>query len=134
MGYRKKPSPNKGTTMTEEHHRRPRSLGGSNDSSNISYVRREQHRSWHTLFGNLNAFQVCNKINAFSWKPEGVTVVCKFINGNEVSRMGEGRGSRNARKLKAAWELLFGKYGFQENINYINHVWLDPSYHLYVKR
>jgi hypothetical protein len=46
-----------------EHHRRPRSRGGTNDQSNISLVTDTQHRAWHTLFGNLEPEQVVERIN-----------------------------------------------------------------------
>lgn len=37
----------------DRHHRRPRSRGGSNDASNISIVRRGDHKAYHRLFGNM---------------------------------------------------------------------------------
>ena len=117
--------------LTEEHHRRPQSLGGSNSSANTSYVPPRLHRYWHTLFGNMNAEQICNQINLSPWKPEGVTVVCKFINGAPVSLQGNHNSKKNL-KCQTAWNSLFGKLTFQEAISYVNNVWLDPSYHFYV--
>jgi len=119
--------------LTEEHHRRPRSLGGSNDAYNISYVVGKSHRKWHFLFGNLNPTQICEKINNFYWKPEGVRLVCSFINGNEVTKRG-GTDSKYDEKCQDAWNSMFKKLPFQKAINYINSVWLDPSYHFYVRR
>lgn len=119
--------------QTEEHHRRPRSLGGSIDQFNISYVIPKYHRAWHVLFGNMNAEQICKTINSLPWKPEGVNVICKFINGSEVTKKGE-HNSKNDHKREAAWDMLFKNASFQEAINYINNVWLDPSYHFYVRR
>lgn len=120
------------TTSQEfnDHHRRPRSLDGSQKPSNVSYVPVRLHRYWHTLFGNMNAFQICNKINT-RFKPEGVTVICKFINGSEVTLTG-GQESKNPNKEKSAWKHLFGDLTFSEIIDYINGTWLDPSYHLYI--
>lgn len=34
------------------HHRRPRSLGGSDHEHNISLVPKHLHSAWHTLFAN----------------------------------------------------------------------------------
>ena len=116
---------------TEEHHRRPESLGGTDLPSNVSYVQRRLHECWHTLFGNMNSEQVANEINMSLWKPEGVTVVCRFINGTEVTFRGE-HNSKKVGKREKAWSVLFNNMRFQEAINYINSVWLDPSYHLYV--
>jgi hypothetical protein len=79
----------------------------------------------------MNAEQIANQINSSPWKPEGVTVVCRFINGTEVSSRGA-QNSKKKTKCTLAWNVLFGKLTFQEAINYINSVWLDSSYHLYV--
>jgi hypothetical protein len=80
----------------------------------------------------MNAEQIANKINMSPlWKPEGVTVVCKFINGSEVTLRGE-NNSKKRIKCQTAWEGLFGKISFKEAIDYINSVWLDTSYHFYV--
>ena len=119
--------------LTEEHHRRPRSLGGKNDPSNISYVLRRPHRSWHILFGNMNATQICNRVNSFPWKPKGVTVVCKFINGSECKKTGA-QNSKKSGKCQEAWALLFKGLKFKSAIHYINNTWLDPSYRFYVIR
>lgn len=35
------------------HHRRPRSRGGSDHTSNISIVRKKDHVAYHRLFGNM---------------------------------------------------------------------------------
>ena len=113
----------------EEHHRRPRSLGGDSTVANTTYVPMYEHRCWHVLFGNMNAEQICNNINSSSWKPKGVTIVCKFINGKEVMLRGKHNSKKNSKR-QDAWNKLFGKLGsFQEIISYINNVWLDPSYH-----
>ena len=116
---------------TEEHHRRPRSLGGTESAANVSYVPPRLHRHWHFLFGNMNAEQIANHINSSPWKPEGVTVVCTFINGIEVTMRGNGNSKKKAR-CQIAWSGLFGKMSFQEAIDYMNSVWLDSSYHFYV--
>jgi hypothetical protein len=79
----------------------------------------------------MNAEQVANHINSSPWKPEGVTVVCRFINGTEVSLRGA-QNSKKKTKCQIAWIALFGELSFQETIDYINNVWLDASYHLYV--
>lgn len=121
---------NKIKYRTEEHHRRPTSLDGNNSPSNISYVIPRLHRHWHTLVGNMNAYQTANKINKMPFKPENVYLICDFINGNEVKKTGNG-DSLNFRKLKNAWDSLFiNCNNFEEIIYYINNVWLDPAYRL----
>ncbi len=75
--------------ITEEHHRRCISLDGKKGKVNISYVKSSLHKDWHTLFGNMNAYQICKRINAMHYKPNNVFVICKFINGSEVLKNGE---------------------------------------------
>ncbi len=53
-----------------EHHRRPRSRGGSNDQRNISIVTAVQHRAWHALFGNLEPEQIADRINNIWLDPD----------------------------------------------------------------
>lgn len=45
------------------HHRKPRSLGGSNRASNISEVPEHMHRAWHLLFGNKTPEEIASVIN-----------------------------------------------------------------------
>ncbi|OGI77078.1 hypothetical protein A3C57_02650 [Candidatus Nomurabacteria bacterium RIFCSPHIGHO2_02_FULL_33_12] len=116
--------------LTEEHHRRPRFVGGDDSQSNISYVEPHKHKPWHVLFGSLNAFQIADRFNTLEFKPEGIKVICEFINGSPVLKKGN-KGSSNKNKIDSAWEKLFGKdKSFKEAIAYTNNVWLDPSYHL----
>ncbi len=120
--------------VTEWHHRRPRSLGGSNDVSNLSYVRPKPHRHWHTLFGNLNAMQICEMLNASPQKPEGIELYCRFINGSQVEKEGGVNHSEDLQKRETAWNYLFAGLSFTKIIDYINNVWLDPAYHFYITR
>lgn len=123
----------KKTYITQEHHRRPRSLGGEDDISNISYVRKKDHFAWHLLFGNMNAYQIADWLNhhLIQNKPTNVVVVCKFINGSEVRLQGK-NNSKNRIKTLKAWMRLFGGMPFKDAIACINNMWLDPSYHLYL--
>ncbi len=113
------------------HHRRAKSLNGSKSVANISYVLQNLHVLWHVLFGNMNAEQICNEINMSEWKPKGVTVVCRFINGSRVMLCGA-YASENKGKRNYAWSTLFRGMYFEEAIDFINSTWLDPSYHLYI--
>ena len=70
--------------LRQEHHRRPRSIGGTSKAANISYLEEQDHRDWHTIVGNMNAFQTSNLLNKLKYIPENVMLVCKFINGSEV--------------------------------------------------
>lgn len=46
------------------HHRRPKSLGGSGNSWNISVVEQEEHAAWHILFSNKTPEEIVAEINA----------------------------------------------------------------------
>lgn len=118
-------------TLTE-HHRRPRSLGGTGYPENISYISEEIHKAWTIVSGNMNAEQICNHINTH-FKPKGVTLICEFINGSRCIKMGA-PGSTNANAMSFAWRTLFRKHSrFRDKIEFINNQLLDPSYHFYVR-
>ena len=118
--------------VTEEHHRRPRSLGGLATPINISYVKTTPHRHYHTLFGNKNAIQISEWINTeCPFKPEGVRIHCVFINGTRVTKTGK-NNSLKPQKISTAWRSLSKGMDFKQLIEYINNVWLDPSYHFYI--
>lgn len=116
--------------LTEEHHRRPKSIGGTDAPSNISYVPARLHKYWHTLFGNMNPFQIRDELNEW-FAPKRKKVICKFINGSKVVHTG-GQQTKNKNKRQKAFESLFKDMTFPQAIDYINSVWLDSSYHFYI--
>lgn len=121
-------------SIMEPHHRRPTSLDGTSSPANISHVDPHMHDCWHYIFGNMNAFQIANRINQMppTEKPEKLKVVCKFINGSQVKGSG-GNTTKNKKLILYAWRKLSKGLSFVEFIGYINNVFLDPSYHLYVE-
>lgn len=106
-------------------------MGGKDHIINISYVDWKSHQNWDLLFGNMNALQTCDLINN-EFTPDGVRLICKFINGDEVKLKG-GKESKNPKKRKLAWEAFTHNLSFEETIHYINNTWLDPSYHFYLE-
>ena len=50
------------------HHRKPTSLGGSNNPFNISYVPRRAHEFWHALWGNKPVEEIVEEMNQ-KWIP-----------------------------------------------------------------
>lgn len=58
--------------MTElnVHHRKPRSLGGSNTRENCVTVPVTQHQAWHTLFHNYDVETIARIINTTWLDPE----------------------------------------------------------------
>lgn len=118
--------------LTEEHHRRPKSIGGTCKSFNISYLTSQEHRDWHTIVGNMNAYQICTLFNHIKYKPKNIEITCKFINGSRVYKPGKNH-SKNHNKVDRAWKRLFKGMTFEEIVSHVNGRLLDPSYHLYIK-
>jgi len=49
--------------LTSMHHRRPRSLGGTNENRNLSKVCPKKHEAFHLLFGNENVYEIARILN-----------------------------------------------------------------------
>ena len=119
--------------LAQDHHRRPSSIGGTDRPSNISYIPGEKHNAWHILVGNMNAYQIAEYFDTCEHKPQGIKVICTFINGTEVGKTGE-NNSKNIYKIRRAWKTLFADCeNFEQIIAYVNNALLDPSYHLYLQ-
>ncbi len=61
----------------DEHHRKPRSKGGTNEKRNISRVPRKIHECWHILFSNLDPQEIADIINAVWLDPDYKFIVRK---------------------------------------------------------
>lgn len=46
-----------------QHHRNPKSLGGTDEQSNISNVTEKKHRAWHVLFGTKTPDKIIWELN-----------------------------------------------------------------------
>lgn len=126
----------KKVVSAQEHHRRPRSLDGTEDPANKSLVPAKKHRAYHVIFGNMNAYQVRDAINysKFIGKPDDMVVICKFINGKRVNKKGE-NNSKKTKKVVRAYQILFeGIDDFRDKIAYLNSTFLDPAYHFYIRK
>ena len=55
---------------TNRHHRLPKSRGGRDSGQNISVVPVNQHQAWHTMFNNMQAWEIADKINRVWLDPE----------------------------------------------------------------
>ena len=107
-----------------EHHRKPRSLGGKTEQSNISYVARYKHEAWHLLFDNLPANKVLERFKDY-WELFGNKDKTK----QQIRRDRFWIKNSKPRAKKAhAWYLLWEKKNLVDIINEINHVWIDPDY------
>lgn len=62
------------------HHRLPKSRGGSNDNSNLSYVEVEKHQAYNLLFGsNPTAEEVVAVLTAIWIDPSYEITVAKKV-------------------------------------------------------
>lgn len=68
-----------------EHHRLPKSLGGGNESRNISHLPVNRHQAWHTLFQNFSADRIAAEINDRYLDPDYQLVVVRRINYDKVA-------------------------------------------------
>jgi hypothetical protein len=70
------------------HHRKPRSIGGSDEMSNLSRVSNIMHKAWHTLFRNLDAHAIVRLINDVWIDPAYTLIVVprEVINKNSSQR------------------------------------------------
>lgn len=66
------------------HHRKPKSLGGSNDRRNLSYLTETRHRAWTTLFGNATPEVIVQTINKELIDPDYELVLVKKGNGGDI--------------------------------------------------
>lgn len=57
------------------HHRRPRSLQGTDSPENLVQVSDTKHSAWHTLFSNHTPQEIADIINAVWLDPEFVFLV-----------------------------------------------------------
>jgi hypothetical protein len=60
-----------------KHHRKCRSNGGSNDLSNLSFIKEKEHTAWHYLFQNYEAGKIALLITDKFLDPEWELVARK---------------------------------------------------------
>lgn len=53
-----------------KHHRLPRSLGGTDEKSNVSWVSHFQHQGWHAVASNHTAPTIAHILNEKFLDPE----------------------------------------------------------------
>jgi len=113
--------------VRDEHHRRPKSLDGTDDPRNISIVDNNHHKWWHIIFGNMNAYQICGHLNLSYHKPQNTRVGIIFVGETEVIKVGK-RGSSDPILSLDAWNKLFKGKTFGQIVEWINDVFGDPEY------
>ena len=53
-----------------KHHRKPKSLGGTGEPRNITWIPMRKHDAWHLLFANKTAEQIADEISTFYLDPD----------------------------------------------------------------
>ena len=59
------------------HHRKPVSLGGTNDERNLSELSTSRHRAWHTCFQNWTPERIAQEISRRYIDPDYKMVAVK---------------------------------------------------------
>lgn len=54
----------------DRHHRKPQSIGGTDDPENISIVKITHHRNWHLLFENKSVPEIVRLLNKYWIDPD----------------------------------------------------------------
>jgi hypothetical protein len=84
------------TDKTTRHHRKPTSIGGTNEKRNISFVPQKQHEAWHTLFENKTPLQIVTKINKDYIDPDYTLVL---VSTKQYKKLIELQAEPNATAL-----------------------------------
>ena len=66
--------------VKDRHHRKPRSLGGTNDARNISIVDQTKHRAYHTLFQNMTPHEIARLLTEVWVDPDYTIIAVKKRN------------------------------------------------------
>ena len=112
-----------------DHHRRPRSIGGTSDKSNLyRNAPKTKHILWHVLFGTLNVYQIADEINRNKYFGSKMIYVEQIGNLDIVLKEGQ-YGCKNIEKLKQVFDFMFrdGRT-HKQRLDTINHLWLDPDF------
>ena len=70
MNSEKKKYPEKIEPGMSRHHRKPRSIGGTDEPRNVSVIQTRKHELWHALFQNLDAEEIFFQINELFLDPD----------------------------------------------------------------
>lgn len=113
-----------------KHHRKPQSLGGRDDTENISLVYRYKHEAWHLLFDNLPAQKMFEKFLEFydvfgpenSRSPFQTRIIQEWV-----------RARKSRIKKLHAWKALFDNMSTVQIVSEINQIWIDPDYRLFIE-
>ncbi len=112
-----------------DHHRRPRSIGGFRDPRNLyKNAPKTKHLLWHLLFGTLNAFQIVDEINRNKYFGRSSISLEQIGKLNITLKEGD-YGCKDLVKLKCVFDFMFREdRARKQKLDTINHLWLDPDF------
>lgn len=119
--------------VVNTHHRRPRSIGGSNEGRNRSEVNQIRHSLWHDIFGSNHAQEIALVMNKYELFGQGVVIDLVPTSDEYDTYQKGGRGRLSKTWAAPTFQALFYGYTVEEIINEINSVWLDPDYRIVLK-
>lgn len=65
------------------HHKKPKSIGGSDSPENISMLPKNLHSAWHCLFKTYDAHRIASLINKYYLDPAFEFIVVPKKTNNE---------------------------------------------------
>lgn len=112
--------------METKHHRKPRSLGGADLQSNLSYVPQKHHRAWHNLMGNMSAPEIARKLGKLF--PDFYFIAVPRVPLYTVALSQRAHYTKSKALQDRSIEILWGKWSIPMIVHNINERWLDRDY------
>jgi len=109
-----------------KHHRKPRSLGGTNFQDNISHVPQDQHTAWHNLFGNMSATQIASQLGVLFDGYVFIAVPKTSITSIAIST--NYNVARHRVMQDRAIIILWGSFNMKRIVENINNRWIDTDF------
>lgn len=116
-------------TGRNDHHRRPRSIGGTSNKENLyKGAPKTKHILWHVLFGTLNIHQIVDEINNNKYFGNRTIFIEQIGSLDVILKEGQ-YGCKNIEKLKFVFDFMFREgRTYKQKLDTINHLWLDPDF------
>ena len=114
--------------METKHHRKPRSIGGTDCTKNISIVPKQHHRAWHHLFSNLSATEIAVRMGKLF--PDFFFISVPNVYMTRL-RIPSCKSYARSKKLQdKSIDILWSGLGMKRIVENINDRWIDPDFHI----
>ncbi len=124
-----------------KHHRKPTSIGGTDDERNISFIMDYLHKAWHQVVRNYSAPRIARILtNSEIFPGKQIVAVPRWWGINSISQKDAEQLERFvsyssmgvlSTAQRNAWEKLFEHrkdWDDKSRIEYINNTYLDPDF------